>query len=237
MSNLNLNIREFNRFLNSLSKINNSAILEVDKDKMYSIINSEDRSLFLWAELGGDFGINESLNLPSLPKLSNALDMIGTPDVIFEVSSNCLQYKGQGLKFKYHLYDDGILTKPKVTLSKIESLTYDYEFELGKGFVKTLLKNSSIFKDTNKLYIYTEDGHLVWSLADKTIPNTDAMTVIGDEVDFEMDEFILNLDNMRLVDFGTENFLTFRINKNGIGSLLLHSDNLTLNYIISSLQK
>jgi hypothetical protein len=114
-------------------------------------------------------------------------------------------------------------------------LSFDFEFQVSKLFIKQILKNSSIFKDTNKLYIYTEDDHLIWSLADRTMANSDNFTVVGEEVDFEMDEFILNLDNVRLIDFGDEDYITFKINKNGIGKLELSSGNLTLNYIVSSL--
>lgn len=140
-------------------------------------------------------------------------------------------------KFKYHLYDDGILVKPKITLAKIKALKFDYEFDFNKSFIKTLLSNSSIFKDTNKLYIYTEDGKLIWSLADKTMTNTDTLTIIGEDVDFEMDEFILNLDNVRLIDFGESDIAKFEISKNGIGKIGIESGNIQLNYIVSSLTK
>jgi hypothetical protein len=236
-SNLTLKSKEFRRFLNSLSKISDTSILEVKSDEVYSIASSEDRSMFLWSSLEGDFDVETVLNLPSLTKLSNLLDMIGTDEIEFELKRNKLQYRGTSVKFDYHLYDDGILTKPKITLAKIKGLAYDYTFEVEKSFIKTLMKNSSFFKDTNKLYIYTEDDHLVWSLADRTMSNTDTLTVIGEEVDFEMDEFILNLDNIRLIDFGDSSMMTVNINNNGIGKIQINSNELTLNYIVSSLTK
>lgn len=235
-SNLTLKTKEFNGLLGCLSKIQDSAILEVKRDEIYSIVSSEDRSLFLWASLSGDFEEEVSLNIPSLAKLSSALDIVGSTEIVFGLTRNHLEYRGKTLKFNYHLYDDGILSKPKVTLAKIKSLTYDFEFEISKVFLKSLLKNSSVFKGTNKLYIYTEDGHLVWSLADKTMTNSDNLTIIGDSVDFEMDEFILNLDNVRLLSFQDgHNEATFKINKNGIGKIELTFGDLSLNYIVTSL--
>ena len=234
---MKLQSKEFKTFLKSLAKISDTSILEVNTDEIYSLAASDDRSMFLWSSLTGDFDFSGSLNMPSLSKLSKLLDIVGSKDITFKVNKNNIEYKGKGVKFTYHLYDEGILAKPKITLNKIKSLTFDYTFDISKVFLKTLLTNSSVFKDTNKLYIYTEDDQLIWSLGDRTIKNTDVFTVVGDDVEFEMDEFILNLDNVRLIDFGDSDIATFQISKNGIGKIEIQSDDTKLNYILSSLTK
>ena len=234
---MKLKSKEFKTFLQSLSKISDSSILEIKSDETYSIAASDDRSMFLWSVMKGDFDVETTLNLPSLTKLSKLLDMVGSSDISFTLNRNNLDYKSKVAKFTYHLYDEGILIKPKITLAKIKALKFDHEFEITKLFLKTLLTNSSIFKDTNKLYVYTEDNCLVWSLADRTMKNTDTMTIIGDSVDFEMDEFIMNLDNVRLIDFGESDIAKFKISKNGIGKIEIKSGNIELNYIVSSLVK
>lgn len=238
MSNkLKLKKEDFQLFLNGLAKVSDTAILYVTDDSMHAITASEDRSLFLWSSLDGDYGVNTTLNLPSLKKLSKSLDLIGTSDLELVVNPNNLEFKGNKIKFKYHLYSDGILVAPRLTLSKIESLKYDFEFECSKQFMASILKNSSIFKDTNKLYIYTEDDNLIWSLGDKTQINTDVLTMVGESVDFEMEEFIINLDNMRLLSYANEQILKFRINDMGIGNIQLKNGDVQLNYILSSLTK
>jgi hypothetical protein len=234
---LKLKSKEFNQFLKSLSKISDTSILEIKSDEIYSIAASDDRSMFLWSVMKGDFDVETTLNLPSLTKLSKLLDMVGSPDISFTLNHNNLDYKSKIAKFTYHLYEDGILTKPKITLAKIKALKFDYEFEIKKSFIKSLLTNSSIFKDTNKLYVYTEDDCLIWSLADRTMKNTDTLTIIGDPVDFEMDEFIMNLDNVRLIDFGESDIAKFEISKNGIGKITIDSNTIQNCYIISSLTK
>jgi hypothetical protein len=194
--------------------------------------------MFLWATLSGDFDANVTLNLPSLKKLSKALDLTSNDDIEVKLNSNNLEYKGKDIKFKYHLHDDGILNKPKLSLEKIKSFKYDAELNITKTFLSQLLKNSSIFSDTKKLYIYTEDDHLVWSLADKTLANTDTMTIVGDDVDFELDTFILNLENLRSLYLSSESDITLRINSTmGIGCFELSFDELELKYIISSLTR
>ena len=234
---LKLPKEDFQNFLDGLSKVSDTAILNIENDKMYAISSSEDRSLFLWSSLESDFDFNATLNLPSLKKLSKSLNLITSSDVDFVVHPNHLDYKGKGVKFKYHLYEDGTLVAPKITLAKIQSLTYDYEFDVSKVFLKEVLKNSAIFNDTNKLYIFTEDDKMVWSLGDRTQMNTDVLTLIGESVDFEMDEFILNLDNVRLLNFGDSDSLKLEINKMGIGKATVKNGNVDLNYILSSLTK
>ncbi len=234
---LKFNKDDFKIFLEGLSKVSDSTILHVEDDRIYAISSSEDRSLFLWSTLEGDHDDKCVLNLPSVKKLSKALDLVPDKEVEFTNNSNNLEFRGNSVKFKYHLYGDGILVAPKLTLSKIEALKYEYEFEVERTFLRNLLKNSSIFKDTNKLYIFTEDDKLVWSLGDRTMQNTDVLTIIGDDVDFEMDEFILNLDNVRLISFGESESFTFKINKMGIGRITLKNGESELNYIVSSLTK
>jgi hypothetical protein len=234
---IKFNKADFKNFLEGLSKVSDSSILNVETDRIYAISSSEDRSMFLWSTLESDYDDPQILNLPSVKKLSKSLDLISDKEVEFILNSNNLEYKGKKIKFKYHLYGDGILVAPKLTLSKIESLQYDYEFDVSKSFLDSVIKQSSIFKDTNKLYIFTEDEKLYWSLGDRTMMNTDVLTIEGDDVDFEMDEFILNLDNIRLLSFGDSKMFTLRINKMGIGSISLKNGNVELNYILSSLSK
>ena len=62
-SNLKLKSKEFKIFLNSLSNISDTSILEVKTDEIYSIAASDDRSMFLWSSLEGDFDIETKLNL------------------------------------------------------------------------------------------------------------------------------------------------------------------------------
>jgi hypothetical protein len=228
---------DFKSFLSGLLKVSDTAILHVESDQIYAISASEDRSLFLWSTLEGDFDHSAVLNLPSLKKLYKALDLVPDKTVTFTNNSNNLEFKGSKVKFKYHLYGDGILVAPKLTLTKIKSLKYEHKFIVEKEFLKQITKNSSVFNDTNKLYIFTHDDHLVWSLGDKTMTNTDVLTFVGDKVDFEMDEFILNLDNVRLLSIGKETDFTMEVNKMGIGKISLKNGEAELNYILSSLTK
>lgn len=235
--NIKFNKKSATEFFDSLSKIHDQSILEADLDTIDAITASEDRSFFLWARLNGDFGITDTFNMPSITKLSKAVAMVPDEEFSMKVASNNLEYKGKELKFKYHLYDNGILTKSKLSLAKIQSFTYDFEFEVEVSFIKNLLKCSTINKDVSKLYVYVEDGKLTWSIADRTMTNTDELTLVSEDVDFDMDPFIMKLENFRLISMLKVNKLKFRITKDRIGNIQLKSGDLELNYIIASLQK
>jgi len=227
---------EFVRFLDGLSKISDTAILKTTSEDIYAIAASDDRSMFLWSSLRHEFEEETVLNIPSLRKLSKAVGISTSEYVDLELKSNCLLYKGGNTKFKYHLYDDGVLPVAKLSLNKIESLSHDWEFVVSKEFIGEIVRSSTIFNGTNKLYITTDDGHLMWSLEDKTMTNTDIMTIQGDPVDFELPEpFILSLDNLKLMSKAGE--LLFKLNKNGIGFVEIESDNVRMKYVLSSLTK
>jgi hypothetical protein len=239
MSKLTFNKSNLLYLLDSLSKINDTCILHIKDDEAYAVSISEDVSFILWGSISGEFGIETTLNLPSLKKLINALKVSGDEtDVTLILNKNNLEYRGDKIKFKYHLYDDGILTKPKTSLEKIQSLSYNIDVDFTKSFLKNLLKTSSMFSDVNKLYINTINGIVTWALQDKTLTNSDTYSFSGNAVDFELDDFILNLDNLRMITLSAEENLQLKINTTyGIGNLSLINGDVSLNYILSSLVK
>lgn len=232
---IKFNKTEFKKFLGGLSKVSDGAILNVESDKVYAISSSEDRAMFIFAVLNTPNQFTTSLNLPSVGKLMKTMDIVEGDTVEFDVNSNNLEYIGKKVKFKYHLYADGILVPPKMTLKKIETMKYDYTFSVTKEFLASILKQSTIFKDTNKLYIYTTNGVLYWSFGDKTMVNTDVLTIESESVGFDMDEtFIVNLDNVRLMAMQGADVLNFKISNIGAGTVQLQNENVELNYILSS---
>lgn len=237
MKNLTLKRKEFRLLLLSLSKISDSCVLDIKDDGIHGISASTDNSMYVHAFLGGDFD-EMTLNLPSLEKLSKALGMVDDDYVSLLVNQNNLEYKGDDLKFKYHLHEDGIITKPKVTLDKIKNFKYDIEFDLNLDFLSNLLKNSSMIS-TNKLYIYTENDKLVWKLGDEKIPNSNNLCIVGEEVMFELnDPLILKIDNLKVLSKISKDNNTFKINsKVGVGSITSKHGNFELEYIFSSLEE
>jgi hypothetical protein len=147
-----------------------------------------------------------------------------------------LEYKDKQIKFKYHLHEEGVITRPKLSLEKIRNFEYNIEFELDFDFLSNILQKSSI-TNTKKLYIFTEDGNLVWKVGDETVPNSDTLSIVGDEVEFELNPFILKIDNLKLLSKVSKTGNVFKINsKLGVGCIVTKSGDFEMEYIFSSLK-
>lgn len=219
----------------SLGRINDSCVLELKEDGIHGITSSEDNSMYAYAYLVGDYD-EKHLNLPSLKKLSKALDIINSDSINLNLNNNHLEYKDKQIKFKYHLHEDGVITKPKLSLEKIRNFEYDIEFELDFNFLSDLLQKSSI-TNTNKIYIFTENNSLVWKIGDENVPNSDSLSIVTDEVDFTLESFILKIDNLKLLSKIANSGNIFKINSNlKVGSIITKNGDFQMEYIFSSLK-
>jgi len=223
--------------LKNLSKISDNGILKLNDGGITTISASEDSNMYLYTTVAGDFPKCE-LHLPSIKRLESAVRLINEEDFEFILNRNHLEYKSEDIKFKYHLHEEGVLSKPKISIDKIKSFNYNIEFYLSQEFLATLLKNSSVVGQ-NKLYIYTEDDKLFWKIGDDEKTNSDSLVMAHEsDVDFELQKLILNIDNFKnLTDMsGCE--LLFKINsKIGLGCIVCEKNDVTLSYIFTSLVK
>ena len=226
---------EFLRYLDSLSKINESAILTIKKDKIESLVASADNTLILYSEFTSKSDLEDILNIPDIKKLSRVVDTIPSNDIEFKINSNNLEYKGNGIKFKYHLFDEGFLSKPNVNLDKINAFKFDVKFSIDRNMLNQIFKGSTFASETNKIYFYTEDGQLMAELTDRARHNTDNFTIAIQKADFDLKPIPINFDNVRLL---TSINKTFDININTEYGVVVFDnllDNIKLKYIISSL--
>tara|TARA_R110002020_G_scaffold438063_1_gene648471 strand:+ start:7523 stop:8245 length:723 start_codon:yes stop_codon:yes gene_type:complete len=226
---------EFLRYLDSLSKINESAILTIKKDRIESLVASADNTLILYSEFTSKSDLEDILNIPDIKKLSRVVDTIPGNDIEFKINSNNLEYKGNGIKFKYHLFDEGFLSKPNVNLDKINAFKFDVKFCIDKNMLNQIFKGSTFASETNKIYFYTEDGQLMAELTDRARHNTDNFTIAIQKADFDLKPTPINFDNVRLL---TSINKTFDININTEYGVVVFDnllDNIKLKYIISSL--
>ena len=191
--------------------------------------------MYAHAHLIGEWE-SQNLNLPSLKKLSKALDMVSADEIKFKLNGNHLEYKDKQIKFKYHLHEDGVITRPKLSLEKIRNFEYNIEFELDFDFLSSVLQKSSI-TSTKKLYLFTEDDNLVWKLGDEMVPNSDSLSIVGESVNFELESFILKIDNLKLLTKVSKTGNLFKINsKLGVGCIVSRNGDFEMEYIFSSLK-
>lgn len=232
----------FVAFLDSLSKISESAIVQLDREKTSSLVASTDNTLILHAEYAAGTDFFSTLNIPDVKKLTNVLKTVGFDDEIdLTVNSNNLEYKGNGVKFKYHLFDEGFLSKPGLNIEKINAFEFDMGFKVDTNILNQIFKGAVFASETNKLYFYTEENRgednfrLMAELTDRARHNTDNFTMCIGLVKTELEPIPVNFDNIRLLNNISGEFVV-RINKEyGVVLFEQVAEDIKLKYIVSSL--
>tara|TARA_R100000664_G_scaffold24123_1_gene33813 strand:+ start:1201 stop:1929 length:729 start_codon:yes stop_codon:yes gene_type:complete len=231
------NKAEFLKLLDAISKINDSGvILDLKKDKITSLVSSVDSTLILCSEYKTNlYSFESSLNIPDVKKLRNVLDTIEDTDISLDINSNNLEYKGSSVKFKYHLFEEGFITRPNINLEKINAFKYDVEFKLNKNTLQRLFKGSTFASETNKIYFYTEGDNLMAELTDRSRHNTDNFTLSLGKTDINLKPTPVNLDNIRLLSIINDEFNVKVNTEFGVVIFDIEDKDIKLKYIISAL--
>ena len=224
------------RFLDATSRINKSAIITLSDGLATSLVSSSDNTLILYAEIDGiESSFRGTINVPDISKLIRVIESINTEGIEFTLNNNNITYESSNLKFKYHLFEEGFLTKPSINVEKIKSFKYNINFNLQKNILQNIIKGSSFAAETNKLYLYTEDGRLKGELTDRAKHNTDVFSLNLGDVDFSLQPLPLNLDNIRIISTISDN-LAFNINTEyGVTVIDIAANDIKLKYILTSL--
>jgi len=146
------NKNEFvDKFLTPLSRINNSCSLHLKGDKLTALVATPDASVILNAvwKFSDDLSEENKLNIPDINKLIKVLDCIREEYVTLKVNSNNISYNEKGIKFKYHLLEDGILSKVKVVkLSTDKTLVDGSKVPEPEETVTSIPDNIPLVEDT-----------------------------------------------------------------------------------------
>lgn len=176
---MNLEIKDKNNFLNSflipVSKVTNSAVFKITDKIISTLISTSDNTIILNADYTADTPLGTAtLNIPDLSKLTRILSVIDKDSIVLTLDNNSLSYKSEDVRFKYHLFENGIITVPKLSIEKLNSLKFDGEFTLPYINLMKLIKGSSIATDTNKIYLTFKETAVIGDLTDKSRPNVDS---------------------------------------------------------------
>ena len=163
------NKSEFLKFLDAISKINDQGvILDIKNNKVSALVSSLDSTLILHTELTGINDLDSTLNIPDVKKLKHVLDTIENENVDIIINENNLQYNSSDIKFKYHLYEEGFITRPNINLDKINKFVYDVEFKLDKNTLQRI-RLLSIINDEFTVRVNTEYGVVVFDIQSNDI--------------------------------------------------------------------
>ena len=233
------------KFLNPLNKINENAVLRVNEDKISSLTSTNDGTLILHTSYICENDCKSTiLNIPDINKFIKVLSCANETSLNIEFDKNCLVYKSNDIKFKYHLLEDGILSSPAINVNRVKELTFDISFRMDCSTILNLLKGSTFATDTNKIYFYTEDGIVYGKLTDMQKHNVDVYTQkLAEEYKGTLnDPLPLSFEVMRMIssirfeyiDVHINNHIDIHINtQNNVYIFDITDNNYKLNYIAS----
>lgn len=229
-----------NNFLVPLSKVADSAVVKLEPGKVSSLVATSDNTVVVSSIFNDDaINANKTLNVPDLKKFCRVVSCVEEENFDLDISSNFIGYKSESVRFKYHLYDDGIINSPKLNISKLSSLEFDGKFTLPYTSVINLVKGSSISTETNKLYISVKDNTVLGELTDKTRANIDSYGIkISDN--YEGTQFALpiplNFEIFRIISsMRFKELQSQLVTKMGVVTMDVNLDNAELKFVISAL--
>lgn len=187
MNNLKISNKEsfVNDFLLPVSKVSENCILKIEPGKISTLTASSDSTIITFSEYK-DTTITETLklNLPDVKKFVKLLSCI-TEEINLTIDTNNISYKSPGIRFKYHLYDEGIIASPNLNLDKINQIALDGSFSITHSVISQLLKGSSFTDNNEKVYFSLSGDNLVDAeITDKAKHNTNSfgLTIANDFV-------------------------------------------------------
>lgn len=242
---LKLDKKDFaENFLAVIGKAIDVVSIKITNTGMYTVCNKPDSSIILLGKYNYNFNISEdiSLNIGDIKKLLRVLDCIEEGTLNFKINSNHLLYKSDKLQFKYHFLDDSIVPKATLKREKIESLKNDTFFDIDGKKLQEILKASSFTTETNKIYIYGQNGGVCCELGDKEKSNTDSISMnLSDSLEGAPLTNVIpfNLDIFRL--FSGVKFEKARVGINNTYKIMSFyikpTDNTEFTFVISGLVK
>jgi hypothetical protein len=229
-------------FLEQLSKISDSVVINVEKDYIESKTCTADNSVIL----GVKFPIkctnftSTILNVGDIKKLIKAFDCIDSEDIAFKIENNNITYADKNIKFKYHLLENNIINQPKINLNKLDQINFEGSFNIQDKSLLELVKASTFSTDSNKVYLTSTDNTLRGNLTDKARYNVDSFEVLVSENydGVKLENFCLNFEVFRILSTNRFNKFNCKIApKMGVVLFAFENNIITSKYIVSALTK
>lgn len=237
------------KFLKPISRIGESCILKFSEDLLYTVCAPPNNSLILYATIKLPIKVEaQKLNIINIKKLLTGFDCLGD-DGEFSMTLNKNHIKcemfdpdtNDGVHFKYHLVDDGIIKESTVNIQKISKLKFDTEFEIFPEKIKKIISAYSFASDASKIYFYSKNKKIYGEIDDKTIQNIDNLSLlissktIGEDLQNPLPINIEIFKNLSM----TKNPVKVKINNefNVFVFQVQEEENVDLKYIVSALVK
>lgn len=242
---MNINISDrklfLSGFLSPLGKISDSCVINLNDNGFDSLVCTSDASIILSTsyKLNLDIDTPIHLNIADIKKIIKVLDCIPDDSITLTLDKNNITYNNKGIKFRYHLLEDGIITIPKINLKKIDEIQFPVKFTFDYKALLDLLRGSTFATDSNKVYIYSDNGKVLGDLTDRARHNIDSFTTpLCEYSGPELQPICLNFELIRIISGVRVKQLDCLINpKLGVIIFQINSGSITTKYIASSLIK
>ena len=228
-------------FLNPVSKINDSCVIQVTEQGFECTTCTSDTSVILHTRYILDLDLDAPLrlNIADVRKVVKAFECISNDSFVFSVDKNNISYSGQEIKFKYHLLEDGIINTPKIDVAKIGELQFPISFIIQYKSLIELLKGSTFATESNKLYVYSRDNKIYGDLTDRSRHNVDSLSIpLCEYTGPELQNMCLNFEIIRIISSVRVKQLECKINpKLGVVLFQIMDGPVKTRYVASSLIK
>jgi len=235
MNSIYLDKKEFGAYIKSLVKINDAAIFAINQNTLTCLTGSPDNVTIAYGTFEIESKYDGFLNIPSLMKLSKAVDQISEDTPGFAINANNLEYKSPALRFKYHLLDNGIINQPAINIKKISEFNFNIIFKPTAAKLIDLTKFSAFSTDSNKVYLSCDGDTVFADLTDRSRSNVDSIQFEFAKCSVPFDAVPLNLDFFRSINFNSESTINININTSlGVIAIDIINKRHKLKYITSS---
>jgi len=232
------------RFLNPVSKLADNIALNIEKDYITTICNSQKSSVVVYARMDVDLGIPNpiKINLPDVSKFIRTMNCIEKTNLKLTLNDNNIAYTdGNDVNFVYYLLEDGYLPKSTMLPEKIDAMEFHSSFDLSISKFNEVIKGCAIVTDATKLYLYTKENEVYAELNDKETPNINSITyLISSSYEGEPLEpaLAIKLESLRLIaGIKTSNIKVRYNHKNKVTVFEVKDDGFSVKFMISALVK
>jgi hypothetical protein len=228
-------------FLEQIGKISDSAVIDLQDNKMFCKVCTSDNSIILGTSISVD-GLKGGtvINVGDIKKLVKALDCIDDDDIKLRIESNNLFYEDKKIKFKFHLLENGIINQPKINFEKLSTFNFEGAFTISDKKLNELVKASTFATDSNKVYLSSIGSMLKGDLTDKARYNVDSFEINLAEnyTGPQLQNLCLGFEIFRILSTCRYNSLECKVAPK-LGVVLFEFSNniFTSKYIVSALTK
>lgn len=172
-------------FIGNLARVADNGVLVLEGSNITCRAKNADSTIAIFSSYNNTAVLTDTptkINIPDFKKLTRLLGLVGST-VKLSLTENSLVYKSDSIRFKFHLYEDGVIVAPSLSLEKVSKIPFDTEFMLTSNNLSELFKGSVLLAEASKVYFNITNEVVFGDITDNAVANTDSFsTKLSDKV-------------------------------------------------------